>query len=228
MLLAGFAVIIAVLIYLPSFWVRRVMGLYGGDSAAIRGTGAELARHLIDRFQLNGIAVEECPPFRDHFDPEGPVVRLSPQNYQGKSLTAVAVAAHEVGHAIQFYRQEQIFQLRRKYLPVASALNRCGILIMWLIPIAGILLRAPGALAIMVGLSLCLQLGGAMAYLIILPEEWDASFNKALPILIEGDYIEQTDIPAVRRILKAAALTYFSAALANILNISRWLLLFRR
>lgn len=71
----------------------------------------------------------------------------------------MAVAAHEVGHAIQFYRQEQIFQLRRKYLPVASALNRCGILIMWLIPIAGILLRAPGALAIMVGLSLCLQLG---------------------------------------------------------------------
>ena len=67
-----------------------------------------------------------------------------------------------------------------------------------------------------------------MAYLIILPEEWDASFNKALPILIEGDYIGQTDIPAVRRILQAAALTYFSAALANILNISRWLLLFRR
>ena len=80
---------------------------------------------------------------------------------------------------------------------------------MWLIPIAGILLRAPGALAIMVGLSLCLQLGAA-GHLIILPEEWDASFNKALPILIEGDYIEQTDIPAVRRILKAAADLLFS------------------
>ena len=215
--------------HLPAFssGFAASCGLYGGDSVAIRGTGAELARHLIDRFQLNGIAVEECPPFKDHFDPEGRVVRLSPQNYQGKSLTAVAVAAHEVGHAIQFYRQEQIFQLRMKYLPVASALNRCGILIMWLIPFAGILLRAR-ALAIMVGLSLCLQLGGAMAYLIILPEEWDASFNKALPILIEGAYIEPADIPGVRQILKAAALTYFSAALANILNISRWLLLFRR
>ena len=99
---------------------------------------------------------------------------------------------------------------------------------MWLIPFAGIFLRAPGAMAIMVGLSLFLQLGGAMAYLIILPEEWDASFNKALPILIEGAYIKPTDIPVVRQILKAAALTYFSAALANILNISRWLLLFRR
>ena len=228
MLLASFAAVAAVLIYLPSFWVRRVMQLYGGDSVDIPGTGAELARHLIDRFQLDGVAVEECAPFTDHFDPRGPVVRLSPQNYQGRSLTAVAVAAHEVGHAIQFSRKEQIFRLRSKYLPVASALNRCGILIMWLIPFAGIFLRAPGAMAIMVGLSFCLQLGGAMAYLIILPEEWDASFNKALPILIEGAYIEPTDIPVVRQILKAAALTYFSAALANILNVSRWLLLLRR
>ena len=228
MLLASFAAVVAVLIYLPSFWVRRVMRLYGADSVDIPGTGAELARHLIDRFQLHGVAVEECEPFKDHFDSRGPAVRLSPHNYQGRSLTAVAVAAHEVGHAIQFSRQEQIFRLRSKYLPVASALNRCGILIMWLIPFAGIFLRAPGAMAIMVGLSLCLQLGGAMAYLIILPEEWDASFNKALPILIEGAYIEPADIPGVRQILKAAALTYFSAALANILNISRWLLLFRR
>ena len=57
--------------------------------------------------------------------------------------------------------------------------------------ICGIFLRAPGAMAIMVGLSLFLQLGGAMAYLIILPEEWDASFNKALPILIEGPISNQ-------------------------------------
>tara|TARA_B100000900_G_scaffold394805_1_gene392570 strand:- start:1339 stop:2025 length:687 start_codon:yes stop_codon:yes gene_type:complete len=228
MLLASFAVFAVLLIYLPSFWVRRVMHFYSKDDCDIRGTGAELAQHLIDRFQLDGIAVEECPPLGDHFDPRGQAVRLSPQNYRGKSLTAVAVAAHEVGHAIQFFRKERIFQLRSKYLPVASALNRCGILIMWLIPIAGIFLRAPGAMAIMIALSLLFQLGGAMAHLIILPEEWDASFSKALPILIEGEYIKHADIPAVRRILKAAALTYFSAALVNVLNISRWLILFRR
>ena len=228
MLLANFAFIAVLLIYLPSFWVRRVMHYYGRDSVDVRGTGAELARHLIVRFKLDSIAVEECPPFADHFDPKARVIRLSPQNYRGRSLTAVAVAAHEVGHAIQFVRQERIFQLRSKYLPVASALNRCGILVMWLMPIAGIFLRAPGVIAIMIGLSLLLQLGGAMAYLVILPEEWDASFSKALPILIEGEYIEKTDIPAVRRILKAAALTYFSAALVNVLNISRWLMLLRR
>ena len=222
------AAVLAVLIYLPSFWVRRVMGFYSAERSDIPGTGGELASHLIKRFELDGIAVEETDPMRDHFDPGAPAVRLSPENFHGKSLTAVAVAAHEVGHAIQFHRNEQIFKLRARYLPLATALNRSGIALMWTIPLIGIFLRAPFALAIVVGLSLLLQLAGAMAYLIILPEEWDASFNKALPILIEGEYVEPEKIPAVKRILKAAALTYFAAALANVLNIGRWFMILRR
>ena len=222
------AAILAVLIYLPSFWVRCVMGHYGDDRSEIPGTGGELAQHLIDRFQLEGITVEETDPMRDHFAPSVPAVRLSPENFHGKSLTAVAVATHEVGHAIQFHRKEAVFRLRSKYLPLAAGLNRSGIALMWTLPLIGFLLRAPFAIAMVVGLSLLLQLAGAMAYLIILPEEWDASFNKALPILMEGEYVEKENIPAVKRILKAAALTYFAAALANVLNIGRWLLLLRR
>ena len=95
-------------------------------------------------------------------------------------------------------------------------------------PIIAIVLRSPVAVGVVVALSLLLQLGGALAYLIILPEEWDASFNKALPILIEGEYIEASQIPAVRKILKAAALTYFAAALASVLNIGRWFMILRR
>ena len=222
------AAILAVLIYLPSFWVRCVMGHYGDDHSEIPGTGGELAQHLIDRFQLEGITVEETDPMRHPFDPSVPAVRLSPENFHGKSLTAVAVATHEVGHAIQFHRKEAVFRLRSKYLPLAAGLNRSGIALMWTLPLIGFLLRAPFAIALVVGLSLLLQLAGAMAYLIILPEEWDASFNKALPILMEGEYVEKENIPAVKRILKAAALTYFAAALANVLNIGRWLLLLRR
>jgi uncharacterized protein len=79
-----------------------------------------------------------------------------------------------------------------------------------------------------IALSLLLQLAGAFAYLIILPEEWDASFNKALPVLIEGRYIEPAHMPAVRQVLKAAALTYFAAALANVLHVGRWFMLLRR
>jgi Zn-dependent membrane protease YugP len=62
----------------------------------------------------------------------------------------------------------------------------------------------------------------------VLPEEWDASFNKALPILKQGQYVEKHDLPKVKKVLRAAALTYFAGALANVLNIARWLLILRR
>lgn len=220
--------ILAILVYLPSFWVRHVMSKYSKELEDLPGTGGELAAHLVKRFELEGISVEETDPMRDHFDPQDKAVRLSPDNFNGRSLTAVAVAAHEVGHAIQFHRKEKIFELRSRYLPTANALNRAGIAIMWLFPVIGLLLRSPFAVGMVIALSILLQLTGAFAYLIILPEEWDASFNKALPILKEGDYVEEQQIPAIRKILKAAALTYFSAALANVLNIGRWLLVLRR
>ena len=192
------------------------------------GTGGELAKHLIERFELTGITVEEAAPNTDHFDPAGPVVRLSPDNFNGRSLTAVAVAAHEVGHAMQFHRGEKIFELRKRYLPMAARFNRVGVVIMMTIPFIALLIRMPLVIGGVIALSLLLQLAGAFAYLIILPEEWDASFNKALPVLIEGEYIEQAHIPAVRQVLKAAALTYFAAALANVLHVGRWFMLLRR
>ena len=220
--------ILAILIYLPSFWVRHVMSKHGRELVGLPGTGGEFARHLIKRFELGGIKVEETESFRDCFDPQDRAVRLSPENYGGKSLTAVAVAAHEVGHAIQFYRKEKIFELRSRYLPTARLLSQIGVGIMWLFPILAIVLRSPFAVGLVIGMSLVMQLLGALAYLIILPEEWDASFNKALPILIEGNYVTKDQVPKVRSVLKAAAITYFSAALANVFNVWRWLLILRR
>ena len=219
---------LAVLVYVPSFWVKQVMRKYSAESPGLPGTGGELAQHLVNRFELEGIKVEETKPFQDHFDPVAGAVRLSPDNFNGKSLTAIAVAAHEVGHAIQFHRQEKIFELRKRYLPTARALNLAGVAIMWSVPIIGLVLRSPWAVGLVIGLSLLLQLAGALSYLVILPEEWDASFNKALPILIDGEYVDESAIPAVRKILKAAAMTYFAAALANVLNIGRWFMILRR
>lgn len=228
MIFAVIGLILAILIYLPSFWVRRVMTTYSRELPDLPGTGGELAEHLVDRFKLEGIKVEETDPLRDHFDPQNEAVRLGPANFNGKSLTAVAVAAHEVGHAIQYHRKEKIFELRKRYLPTANMLARAGIAIMWAMPLIALLLRSPLAIGAVIGLSLLFQLAGAFAYLIILPEEWDASFNKALPILVEGEYVDSEQIPAVRKILRAAALTYFAAALANVLHIGRWFLLMRR
>jgi Zn-dependent membrane protease YugP len=220
--------VLAVLVYVPSFWVRHIMSKHSKEIAELPGTGGELAKHLIERFELTGITVEEAAPNADHFDPRGPAVRLSPDNFNGRSLTAVAVAAHEVGHAMQFHRGEKIFELRKRYLPLATRLNQVGVVIMMTIPFIALLIRMPVMIGGVIAVSLLLQLAGAFAYLIILPEEWDASFNKALPVLIEGEYIEAAHMPAVRQVLKAAALTYFAAALANVLHVGRWFILLKR
>jgi Zn-dependent membrane protease YugP len=69
---------------------------------------------------------------------------------------------------------------------------------------------------------------GAMVHLITLPVEFDASFNKALPILQSGQYLHEGDLPHANRILKAAAFTYVAASLASLLNLGRWLAVLRR
>lgn len=216
------------LIYFPSVWVRIVMNRHSRQRDDLPGTGGELAAHLIKRFELEGVAVEETTERNDHYDPIAGVVRLSPDNFNGRSLTAVAVAAHEVGHAIQFTRGESISHLRRKYMPAAMSLKRAGILVFMVMPIVGFVVKAPAIIFAMIAIGLGLQLLGAFAYLIVLPEEWDASFSKALPILVDGDYVAERDLPAVASVLKAAALTYFAAALADLVNIGRWLLILRR
>jgi len=228
MILMVLGLLLLLLMFFPQFWVRHVMRKHHRQDASIPGTGGELAEHLVERFALEGIRVEQTEEGRDHFDPNDRAVRLSPSNYNGRSLTAVAVAAHEVGHAIQFHRREAIFELRKKYIPKAAMFSRVGIALMWSIPFAAILLKSPVAVATVVALSILLQFFGALAYLIILPEEWDASFNKALPILVDGEYINSQQQRSVREVLRAAALTYFAAALANIFNIGRWLMVLRR
>lgn len=192
------------------------------------GTGGELAAHLIKRFELNDVSLEDTDDNKDHYDPATRTVRLGQSNFHSKSLTAVAVAAHEIGHAIQFDREEPISKLRNRYIPTAFMLKRCGVLLLTAAPFIAVLVRAPAAIIACIALGLLLQLLGALAYLIVLPEEWDASFRKAMPILIEGEYISETDIPAVNSVLKAAALTYFAAALADLLHIGRWIMILRR
>lgn len=222
------AVLVAILIG-PQLWIRWVLRRYREDLSGMPGTGAELANHLIKRFELGDILVEECQPNQDHFDGQEPAIRLSPDNYHGRSLTAIAIAAHEVGHAIQWHRKEPVFQLRSRFIPIARQVQRLGFMVMSLAPIVGLVLRSPAGFALPIIGGVLATLCGAAVYLVVLPEEFDASFNKALPILIDGDYISEAQQPAVRRILKAAALTYVAGAFASILQLWRWLpLLLRR
>lgn len=215
------------LVFGPMLWVRYVMRAYATEIPGMPGTGGELAQHLIERFKLQGVQVE-VSPIGDHYDPVERKVGLSEHNFNTKSLTAIAVAAHEVGHALQHAHGDKRLQARTVLAPMADRVARLSSGLIWAAPVIGILTRhpVPFSVLVMVGLSgLVLRM---LVHAVTLPTEWDASFGKALPVLEQGQYIAPGEDQAVRRILRAAALTYFAAALADILNLARWAALLLR
>jgi len=222
-------VVLLAAVALPGIWVRRILEKYSepADRYRDKGSGAELARHLLDRFGLNDVAVEMTEA-GDHYDPDARTVRLTQDKYQGHSLTAITVAAHEVGHAIQHARGEALFRNRQTLARIAMQAQRFGSMVMLAAPVVLVLARAPALGAAFLAVAVGSMLVGTAVHLITLPVELDASFRKALPLLAEGDYLLDGDLPHANRILRAAALTYVAASLASLLNLGRWLAVLRR
>jgi len=219
--------VVVAIIFLPQWWAKNIFAKYSVPQDHIQGTGGELAQHLLKRFEMTEVAVEETDEGNDHYDPESRTVRLSPKNFHDKSLTAVAVATHEVGHAIQHHNQETKLALRTRLIKVSMKLEKVGSIIMMVMPIVLLLTRNPAAGFIFFATGFLTIAGSSVIHLVTLPVEWDASFGKALPILKEG-YIREDEYKAVDQILKAAAFTYVAASFMSILNVWRWLALLRR
>lgn len=219
-------VIILGLIFLPGMWIKHVMKRHAIDRPDYPGTGAELARHLLDRAGLNEVVVEVTPA-GDHYSPVDKAVRLSEANHDGRSLTAVAVATHEVAHAIQDAEGYGPLKLRTRIVVSVRNIQRLGSAILLATPLIGILTRAPSVILLEIGAGIAFMATSVVAHAVTLPVELDASFKRALPILESGEYLDQQDLPAARKVLKAAAYTYISAALMSLLNIMSWLRMLR-
>ena len=226
LLVIGVLIVIA-LIFGPTLWVKFVMRKYSSEKPEMPGTGGELAKHLIERFSLNDVKVE-VTELGDHYDPIEKKVRLSKENYESKSLTAIAIAAHEVGHAIQDQQGDRRLAIRTKMVPIIDKVARLSAVIISLSPIIGIITRHPMPFSLLLLLGLSGFIARMMVHAVTLPIEFDASFSKALPLLREGEYISQSNEKAVGHVLRAAALTYVSAALADILNLGRWIVILLR
>jgi hypothetical protein len=224
-LIIGLLLVLA-LLYGPQLWVRAVMARHSRERHDFPGTGGQFAAHLVDRFGLDGVAVEATEA-GDHYDPERRVVALSPANHGGRSLTAVAVAAHEVGHALQHHQGYRPLWLRHRLVQAAQGIQRVGSLLVMAAPVLLLASRSPTGLVVPLVAGLASVGTGALVHLATLPVELDASFRRALPVLNAG-YLGPEDRPRARRILTAAALTYVAASLAGLLNLWYWLRLLRR
>jgi uncharacterized protein len=220
LLVAGGLLVLAI-IFGPQLWIRRVLAQHGGERPDFPGTGAELARHLLDEAGLQAVPVEETNK-GDHYDPQSRTVRLLPQHYGGRSVSAVAVAAHEVSHAVQHARGEPSFARRVALVGRLIWVERVAGGMLLLAPIVFALVKSPVLLALEIAAGIALLGVRVVVHAVTLPVEFDASFGKALPVLERGRYLSGADMPAARSVLRAAAWTYVAAALMTLLDVARW------
>lgn len=218
--------ILGAIIYLPQYWVKHAIKKHSVWRFDLPGTGGELAEHLAKEFNLTGVKVEVSKE-GDHYSPEEKTVRLLKDNFEGKSISAIAIAAHEIGHAIQDHQGNSLLRLRQSLAKFAQMSDVIASIFFFAAPVIGVIARTPVALFAFIGIGVALLAVRILVHLITLPVEWDASFNKALPILEQGGYLKPEDMPAARQVLKAAALTYVASALMSFLNLARWIRIIR-
>ncbi len=221
-----FAAMILGLAMLPQVWVRKVIDQHSADRPDFPGTGGEFARHLLDRLGLSHVRVEETK-LGDHYDPDTKAVRLLPVHFRGRSLSAVVIAAHEVGHAMQDATDYPPLKTRTRLAKQAQKVERLGAIVMLAAPLMMLLAKSPTVLIFELFIGVLILASTVLMHAVTLPVEFDASFGRALPVLQAGGYIPARDFPAARSILRAAAFTYVAASLMSLINIARWLRVLR-
>lgn len=219
-LVIGF-VLLFMVTSLPSLWTRSILKKHSKPHPTLPGTGLQFAEHLIKKYQL-AVTLEETEQ-GDHYDPIGKVVRISKENAHSNSLTAITTVAHEIGHALQHQQHYQPLLQRTLLVERAQRMQQFSGIALMLTPILIPLLHTPliglvtfGAGFIAMGIPVILHLS-------TLPVEWDASYNRALPLLKDGDYLSAADLKSARKILRACALTYVAASLSSLFNLWKWL-----
>jgi len=192
----------------------RVKSAYAKASkmAAASGlTGAQAAREILEASGIHDCNIEQTQGFlSDHYDPRTNTLRLSPDNYNGRSLAALGIAAHEAGHAIQKATSYGPLVIRNGLVPIAGIGSNAAFFIIFL----GVILGMAGlawAGVILFGAFVAFQL-------INLPVEFDAS-ARAKQLLFDMGMVTQTERGAVSGVLNAAAMTYVAATVGAILNL---------
>jgi Zn-dependent membrane protease YugP len=181
-------------------------------------TGAQVARKILDDNGLYDVQVEETRgTLTDHYDPRSKVVRLSTDNYYGTSVAGAAVAAHEVGHAMQDKEDYAFLRIRHSLVPVASF----GSNISFFLILAGILMQVSGFIL----LGIFAMAAAVLFQVVTLPVEFNAS-SRAMEQIVSTGVIRNDEERDTRKVLNAAALTYVAGALVALLELARFIFMY--
>lgn len=202
--------------------VQRTFSRYSKVGTRLGMTGEQMARRILDNYGLTNVAVERVAGnLTDHFDPRSNVLRLSDPVYGSSSVAALGVAAHEAGHAVQHAFKYRPITMRNALVPVANLGSQLLVPLMF----AGVVMGELGSLVMTIGAILY---GGAVLFHIVtLPVEFNAS-ARAVSYLEATGSLDSDELGGVKKVLRAAGMTYVAAALASVANLIRLLLLGRR
>lgn len=216
-----FIIYFALILIVPIWAQMRVKGAYKKYSQVHNSsgmTGAQVARKILDENGLYDVRVEETPGMlSDHYDPRSKVVRLSSENYHNPSVAGAAVAAHEVGHAIQDAESYAFLRFRHALVPVANLGSNFSFFLI----LAGILMQASG----MILGGIIFMSAAVLFQLVTLPVEFNAS-SRAMEQIVSVGVIRNNEERETKKVLDAAALTYVAAALVAVLELLRFVLMF--
>lgn len=211
----------------PGLWVQSVMKRHRFPANRYAKTGGQVARELLDSQGLRNVVAEKTDR-GDHYDPVAKVVRLSADNFDGRSLTALAVAAHEVGHALQDARGFPPLRWRTRLVTWVHPIERVGAGMLMISPFSAMFTHSRALAILMFLVGMATLASGVLVHFVTLPTELDASFRRALPLMEKRGVLLKEDLPRARKLLTAAALTYVAVALQSLLNIARWWAILRR
>ncbi|MFC4306257.1 zinc metallopeptidase [Cohnella boryungensis] len=214
-----FLIIIAFAVSLwAQFRVSSTFNLWAQVRASSGMSGYEAARRLLDRNGLYDVSIERVPgKLSDHYDPAARVVRLSPSVYDQSSISAISVACHEIGHAIQHQHAYPMLTLRHRMFPVVRFASGLAPLLL----IGGFLFQSLN----LIGAGIIFFTAAVAFQLVTLPVEFNAS-SRARDLMISEALITRDEERGVAKVLNAAALTYVAAALISLLELVKYILIF--
>ncbi len=220
----GFLLVIGAMILglIASGAVQRTFTRYSRVGTRLGLTGEQMARRILDNYGLTNVRVERVAGrLTDHYDPRSQTLRLSESVYGSTSVAALGVAAHESGHAVQHAFKYRPVTVRNALVPMANLGSQLLIPAMF----AGIMFGELGGTIMLIGAVLY---GASVAFhLVTLPVEFDAS-SRAVSFLQATGGLSTEELGGVKKVLRAAGMTYVAAALASLANMIRLIMLGRR
>lgn len=211
-------ILISLIPILASMNVKKTFKKYSRVATTSGMTGAEMARRILDENGLSDVKVVEGRGFlSDHYNPLNKTVALSPDNFHGHSVAGAAVAAHEVGHAIQDSESYAFLRFRHALVPVANISSNMSFVFI----LIGIFSQLSG----MFLLGIVLMAAGVLFQFITLPVEFNAS-SRAMNQIVSLGLIRNEEERHAKKVLNAAALTYVAAAAVALIELLRLVLIY--